>query len=77
MTLNAACKKCTALLKFSFPNMQFLPALQLLSLFFGAGCEVLTVMSIDNAIWVRTPYSVVHVSCWWDIVGLSSQAIGR
>ena len=57
--------------------MQFLPALQLLSLFFGAGCEALTVMSIDNVIWVRTPYSVVHVSCWWGIVGLSSQAIGR
>jgi hypothetical protein len=48
--LNTACKKYTALLEFSLPNMKFLPALLLFLLFFGAGFEVLTVMNINNVI---------------------------
>jgi hypothetical protein len=29
-------------------------------IFFGTGFEVLTVVRIHNAVWVRTPYSLVH-----------------
>ena len=40
--------------------------------------EVLTVVRICNVVWVRTPYSLVHIwlcMFWRNILGLSTQAI--
>jgi hypothetical protein len=34
--------------------------LQLFLILFGTGFKVLTVVRINNAVWVRTSYSLVH-----------------
>jgi hypothetical protein len=45
-------------------DKHFRSTLQLFSIFFGTGFEVLKVVRIHNAIWVRTLYSlVVNVLC--------------
>ena len=53
------CQKHTALVSFCFPNLTFPSTLQFL-LFFGIGFEVLTVVKINNVVWVRTLYCLVH-----------------
>jgi hypothetical protein len=75
--LNTVSKKHTALLKFCFPSVTFWSTLQFLMLC-CSGFEVLTVVVIHYAFWVRTAYGVVHNHqcsggpfCW------SLQAIGR
>jgi hypothetical protein len=54
------CQKHTALVSFCFPNLTFPSMLQLFLLVFGTGFEVLTVVKINNVVWVRTLYSLVH-----------------
>jgi hypothetical protein len=47
-------------LQFSFPNMTFSNTLHFFFMFFGTGVEVLTVVRIHSAVWIRTPCSLVH-----------------
>ena len=55
--LNTVSVKHTPLLQFTFHNMT---TLQFLLIFLGTGLEVVIVVWINNAAWVRTPYSLVH-----------------
>jgi len=67
----------TALLQFCFPNVTFPSTIQFL-IMFGMGFEVLTMFRIHNVVWVRTPYSLVHIWLWMfrrSIFGLPTQAI--
>jgi hypothetical protein len=53
-------KKHTILLEFSFCNATFPSTLQLFLIFLGTRVEVFKVDRIHNAVWFRTPYSLVH-----------------
>jgi hypothetical protein len=44
----------------SFPTFIFPSMLQLFFILFGTRFEVLTMVRINNAVWVRTSYSLVH-----------------
>jgi hypothetical protein len=59
LTSQAAFKRCTALLQPTFLNVTFPSTLQLFLLFFATRFEVLTLVRIHNAVWVRTPHSLV------------------
>jgi len=52
--------KFTAHLYFSVMNVTFSSSFQLFFIFCGTEFEVLTVVMFYNAVWVRTPYSLVH-----------------
>lgn len=52
--------KFTAFLYFGVMNVTFSSSLQLFFIFFGTEFEVLTVLMFHNAVWGRTPYSLVH-----------------
>ena len=52
--------KRIAFLYFSFTSETFSSSLQLCFMLFGTDFEVLTVVMFHNAIWVRTPYSLVN-----------------
>jgi hypothetical protein len=57
---HSAFKYILHFLEFNFPNMIFPSTLYLFFIFFGTGFEVLTVVRIHNAVWVRTPFCLIH-----------------
>jgi hypothetical protein len=61
VVLNMYCvlKNILHFLYFSFPNVTLPSMLHFLFIFAGTGFEVLTVVRINIAVWVRTPCSLV------------------
>jgi hypothetical protein len=58
--LNAvSLKNVLHFLQFSFPNMTFPPTLHFFCMFFGTGFDMLIVVRISNAVWVRAQCSLV------------------